>query len=82
MLFGTHVVGGILAFVLDLSNAAFMLSLFVAPFEVAGRILDAQNGATAATATPNLTVFVAALAWTALFSMLVYLRYASLQVTR
>ena len=82
VLFGTHIVGGVMAFVLDISNAAIMLSLFVAPFEVAGRILDAPDGATAATGIPNALVFVGGLAWTTLFSMLVYLRYASLQVTR
>ncbi|MEO5680003.1 MAG: ABC transporter permease subunit [Acidimicrobiales bacterium] len=80
VLFGTHIVGGVLAFVLQLSDAAIMLSLFVAPFEVAARILDAP--ASAAMHTGNTVVFVAALAWTALFSVLVYLRYASLQVTR
>lgn len=82
VLFGTHIVGGVTAFVLELSPAAVMLSLFVAPFEVAGRILDAPNGSTAATSIPNATVFLAALAWTTLFSALVYARYASLRVTR
>jgi len=82
VLFGTHVVGGILAFVLDLSNAAIMFSLFVAPFEVAARILDAPTGTTAATSSPNAVIFLAATAWAALFSMVVYLRYATLQVTR
>ncbi|CAA9215377.1 MAG: hypothetical protein AVDCRST_MAG76-372 [uncultured Acidimicrobiales bacterium] len=82
VLFGTHIVGGVAAFVLELSNAAIMLSLFVAPFEVAARILDAPNGETAATSTPNITVFLAGLAWSALFSVLVYVRYAGLQVTR
>ncbi len=70
-----------LAFGLQLSDSAAMLSLFIAPFEVAARILDAPAGRTA-TDSPNLVVFVAALAWTALFSVLVYIRYASLRVTR
>jgi len=82
VLFGTHIVGGVVTFALDLSNAAIMLSLFVAPFEVAARILDAPNGATAAQTTPNVVIFLAASAWVALFSTVVYLRYATLQVTR
>lgn len=82
VMFGTHIVGVVLAFALDVVNAAFMLSLFIAPFEVAARILDAPNGDTAATSTSNAIVFLAAAAWTALFSVLVYIRYASLQVTR
>ncbi len=82
VLFGSHIIGGVTAFVLKVSDAAVMLSLFIAPFEVAARILDAPDGMTAATATPNLTVFLAATVWTVLFSMLVYLRYARLQVTR
>ncbi len=59
-----------------------MLSLFVAPFEVAARILDAPTSATAAQTTPNAVIFLAATAWVALFSTVVYLRYATLQVTR
>ena len=82
VLFGTHIVGGVLAFVLDLSNAAIMLSLFVAPFEVAARVLDAPARSTAAASTPNAVIFVAGAAWTVLFSMVVYLRYATLRVTR
>ncbi len=82
VLFGTHVVGGVLAYALDLSKAAIMLSLFIAPFEVAGRILDAPTSASAAPPTANVVVFLAALAWVALFSMVVYLRYATLRVTR
>lgn len=81
VLLGSHIVGGVLAFGLQLSDSAAMLSLFIAPFEVAARILDAPAGRTA-TDSPNLVVFVAALAWTALFSVLVYIRYASLRVTR
>ncbi len=82
VLFGTHIVAGTLAFGLELSDSATMLSLFIAPFEVAARILDAPAGRTSAADTPNVVVFLAALAWTTLFSMLVYLRYASLKVTR
>ena len=82
VLFGTHIVAGVLAFGLKLSDSATMLSLFIAPFEVAARILDAPTGRTAATFTPNITVFLAALPWTALFSIVVYLRYATLKVTR
>ena len=82
VLFGSHIIGGVTAFVLKVSDAAVMLSLFIAPFEVAARILDAPSRSTAATSTPNLIVFLAATAWSVLFSMLVYLRYARLQVTR
>ena len=82
VLIGSHIVAGVLAFGLKLSNSATMLSLFIAPFEVAARILDAPDGATSATGIPNVVVFLAALAWMTLFSTLVYLRYASLKVTR
>jgi ABC-2 type transport system permease protein len=78
----THVVAGSLAFGMGLSKSATMLSLFITPFEVAARILDAPSARTAAEHTPNVTVFLAALAWTSLFSVLVYVRYARLQVTR
>jgi ABC-2 type transport system permease protein len=82
VLFGSHIVAGVLAFGLQLTDSAAMLSLFVAPFEVAARILDAPAGRAAATDSPNLVVFLAGLAWTGLFSALVYVRYASLRVTR
>jgi len=82
VVFATHIVAVVLAFGLKLSDTAAMLSLFITPFEVAGRILDAPSGRTAATSTPNLIVFLAAMAWTVLFSVLVYARYARLQVTR
>jgi len=82
VVFTTHIVAVVIAFGLKLSDTASMLSLFITPFEVAGRILDAPTARTAATSTPNVTVFLAALAWTALFSVLVYARYARLQVTR
>ena len=81
VLFGTHIVGTSLLFLLP--NSVVMLSLFVAPFEVAGRVLDAQQVDSHVLATtPNITVFAAAVAWTALFSALVYGRYASLRITR
>jgi len=82
VLFGTHITAGVLHFGLSLSNGVAMLSLFIAPFEVAARILDAPPARTVATGTPNVTVFLAAMAWTAFFSLLVYVRYARLQVTR
>jgi len=82
VLFGSHIVAGVLAFGLKLSDSAAMLSLFIAPFEVAARILDTPTARTFATETPNVTIFLAGLAWTALFSILVYARYALLQVTR
>jgi len=82
VLFGTHVVAVVLAFGLKLQEGAVMLSLFVAPFEVAARILDAPSFRTAAPHTPNVTIFMVAAAWSALFSLLVYVRYARLQVTR
>ncbi len=82
VLFGTQVVGVVLAYIVHLADAAIMLSLFIAPFEVASRMLDAPTSATSAPSTPNAIVFLAAAAWTALFSVLVYVRYASLQVTR
>jgi hypothetical protein len=67
---------------LGLSDNAGMLSLFLAPFEVAARILDAPSDQSPLGAVSNLLVFAAALAWTALFSILVYVRYATLKVTR
>jgi ABC-2 type transport system permease protein len=81
VLFGTHIVGTSLLFLLP--SSIVMMSLFVAPFEVAGRILDAQQvDSHVLGTTPNVTVFLAGLAWTALFSALVYARYASLRITR
>ncbi len=80
VLFATHIVAVVLAFALHVSDAAIMLSLFVAPFEVAARVLDAPHPA--AVSTPNAVVFLAALAWSVLFSVFVYLRYSRLQVTR
>ncbi len=82
VLFGTHIVASTLAFGLGLSDSVGMLSLFIAPFEVAARILDSPGGGSPLSSTPNVTIFLAALAWTTLFSVLVYLRYASLKVTR
>ena len=81
VLFGSHIVGTSLLFLLP--NAVVMLSLFVAPFEVASRVLGAEQVESHVLFdTPNITIFAAALAWTALFSALVYFRYASLRITR
>lgn len=82
VLFGTHIVGQILPFALGLSKATVMLSLFIAPFEVAARILDAAGEVGDLQTIPNVVIFLAATAWVALFSVVVYLRYATLQVTR
>ncbi len=82
VLFGTHIVGIVLTFALGLSKATIMLSLFIAPFEVAARILDAAGEVGDLRAIPNVVIFLAAAAWMALFSVVVYLRYATLQVTR
>ena len=82
VLFGSHVVAGTLEFGLKLAEGTFLLSLFVAPFEVAARVLDAPAGQTATPGSPNAVVFLAATAWVALFSVLVYVRYASLKITR
>jgi ABC-2 type transport system permease protein len=82
VLFGSHVVAGTLEFGLELAEGTFLLSLFIAPFEVAARVLDAPAGQTAAPGSPNVVVFLAASAWVALFSVLVYVRYASLKITR
>jgi ABC-2 type transport system permease protein len=82
VVFGSHIAAVVLAFGLELPDTAGMLSLFVAPFEVAARILDATKDQRLLLDAPNVAVFLAALAWTSLFSVLVYLRYATLQVTR
>ena len=80
VLFGSHV--GAFVLQLLLPDVTIMFSLFVAPFEVAARILDADPAQNVTLGTANAAVFLAAAAWVSLFSVLVYVRYATLRVTR
>ncbi len=78
----THAAAGVLAFGLRLSRTAGLLSLLIAPFELASRILKAPAGGLALAGVPTVTVAAAVGAWTLACGLLVWARYAALRVTR
>jgi ABC-2 type transport system permease protein len=82
VIFITHVSAGILAFAFGLTKSVLVLSLLIAPFELAVRILGAPGDHLAATGVSTWVIGAGCAAWTVVFAGLVYLRYSALQVTR
>jgi ABC-2 type transport system permease protein len=82
VLFGTQAVTTSMVYGFGLPKPLLLLNLNFTPYELAVRLLGGRGEALALPGTPTATVALVCLAWTVLFSLLVWVRYQQLQVTR
>lgn len=82
ILVGSAVVSGTLLETGDAPEAAFLLNLFVLPFELVRRIFGLELGAEEVTTLSTGYLVLGYLGWTALFGAIAWIRYRRVEVTR